>query len=127
MSNGLIDRPEHLREVLERHPNAAFYIAAKHYAAERIQKAGDPDEAARWEGFDFVSKENSVREYCGNMFDLFDRAATTPNGVAMLQALEETELKRSATAYDVIDCLPDNARSYREATADAPLMFTHVK
>lgn len=96
IKNNLIDRPEHLRKIVEKHNNAAFRNAARDYAQER-----------NWDGFDYKAKENSVREYCTQMFDMFERAASVPLGLSMMQSLEEGEPVRVAIAYGVIDCLPD--------------------
>ena len=79
--------------------NAAFRNAAQEYAA-----------AKGWEGFNYKGKEQSVRDYCTQLFDMFDRAASEPQGLSMMQALEETEPLRVAKAYDIIDCLPAEER-----------------
>ena len=96
IKNGLIDRPEHLRQIVDRHGNAAFRNAARDYAQER-----------NWEGFDYKAKEDSVHEYCSQMFDMFERAASVPLGLSMMQSLADDEPVRVARAYDVVDCLPD--------------------
>lgn len=85
IKNGLIDRPEHLRQIVNRHGNAAFRNAARDYAQER-----------NWEGFDYKVKEESVREYCTQMFDMFERAASVPMGLSMMQSLEDDESVRAA-------------------------------
>lgn len=110
IKNGLIDRPEHLRAIVDKHNNAAFRNAAQDYAAEKKREAENPNDAEMWEGFAYKAKEKSVRDYCTQMFDLFDRAASQPQGVAMMQALEETEPIRAAKAYGVVDCLPSLQR-----------------
>ena len=93
---GLIDRPEHLKRIVEEHNNAAFLNAAREYANKKA-----------WDGFDYKTKEQSVREYVDNIFELFGFASSTPLGVQMMTALEDNELMRRAAAHDVLDCMPE--------------------
>lgn len=100
LKNDLIDRPDHLRRIVGKHDNAAFRNAANEYARRH-----------NWKGFDYKAKEGSVREYCAQMFDMFERAASAPLGLSMMQSISDYEPVRIATAHDVVDCLPDGGFS----------------
>ena len=91
--NGVIANPAQLSRILARHDNTAFRLAAQRYAA---------DPAREWEGFDFFSKENSVREYTEQVFTNLKIAAGRPHGPAYIQYVDTPhEYSRIALAYDL--------------------------
>ena len=91
--NGLIANPAQLSRILARHDNTAFRLAAQRYAA---------DPAREWEGFNFLDKENSLREYTEQVFNNLKTAAGRPHGVAYSQyANTPGEFQRIAVAYDL--------------------------
>ena len=93
VEHGLIANPSQLSRILARHNNTAFRLAAQNYAAVRA-----------WEGFDFFSKEVSVRAYTEQVFDNLKIAAGNPNGVAYRQYCETpNEYGRIANSYGLAD------------------------
>lgn len=93
--NGLIANPAQLSRILARHDNTAFRLAAQRYAA---------DPAREWEGFDFFSKENSVREYTEQVFTNLKIAVDRPHGPAYMQYADTPhEYSRIALAYGLAD------------------------
>ena len=90
---GLIESPEKLNRLLERHDTPAFHIAAEKYAAAR-----------GWEGFGFVLKTQSCQEYIRQIFDGLATAAARPTGYAALQYTAQAgELRRIAEAHGIAD------------------------
>lgn len=93
IEHGLIANADQLARVLAKHDNVAFRLAAQRYAA---------DPARVWGGFDFYSKEVSVREYTEQVFSNLKTAAGRPHGVAYSQyANTPGEFQRIAVAYDL--------------------------
>ena len=89
----LIETPEKLRRLLEKHDTPAFHIAAEKYAAAR-----------GWEGFGFVLKTQGVQDYLAQVFDGLATAAARPTGYAALQyAAQAGELRRIAEAHGIAD------------------------
>lgn len=90
---GLIESPEKLRRLLEKHDTPAFCIRAERYAA-----------AHDWEGFDFILKTQGIQAYLAQVFDGLATAAARPTGYAALQYTAQAgELRRIAEAHGVAD------------------------
>ena len=75
LEHNLVTDADQLKRIIERHDSSpAFRIAAERYAG-----------AHGWEGFSFVSKENSVRSYTNQVFDALRVAAKYPGQYAYEQ------------------------------------------
>ena len=95
IEHGLISTPAQLARILAKHDNVAFRIAASRYAA---------DPSRMWEGFSFLDKENSVREFTKQAFSNLKIAASVPHGPAFMQYADTPrEYSRIALAYDLAD------------------------
>ena len=93
IEHGLIMNADQLSRILAKHDNVAFRIAAARYAA---------DPARMWEGFNFLDKENSIREFSEQVFSNLKIAAGCPYGPAYMQYADTLhEYSRIALAYDL--------------------------
>ena len=93
IEHGLIMNADQLARILAKHDNVAFRIAAARYAA---------DPARMWEGFNFLDKENSIREFSEQVFSNLKIAAGRPHGPAYMQYADTPhEYSRIALAYDL--------------------------
>ncbi len=107
LSNGLLESPAKLSRVLEKHKNPAFMIAAAKYAASR-----------KWEGFEFLDKEESVRGFVDQVFNNLIGACGQPYGIATMQYCETpTEYNRIAVAYGISDELYESGGNKLESLA----------
>ena len=89
--HGVIDTPEQLLAIMERHDNAAFRSLASKYAADK-----------GWDDFLYIDKGNSITEYVTQVFNGFNTAAQAPDGLAYMQYCgTENELERIANAHDL--------------------------
>lgn len=110
---GLISSPDQLTKILEKHDNRAFRALAEHYATER-----------GWEGFSFIAKENSVREYTERAFDGLSAAVEIPGGLAEMQYTQAPEeYARMAGAFGLSEEFSASngdaiARTVSEAAAE---------
>ena len=87
----VIETPEKLNRLLERHDTPAFHIVAERYAAAR-----------GWEGFEFFDRETACIAYTEQVFDGLLTAAARPTGAAAIQyTLTENEFARIAEAYNL--------------------------
>lgn len=90
---GLIESPEKLRRLLEKHDTPAFCIRAERYAA-----------AHDWEGFEYILKTQGVQDYLAQVFDGLATAAARPTGYSALQYTAQAgELRRIAEAHGIAD------------------------
>ena len=90
---GLIESPEKLRRLLEKHDTPAFCIRAERYAA-----------AHDWDGFEYILKTQGVQDYLAQVFDGLATAAARPTGYAALQYTAQAgELRRIAEAHGIGD------------------------
>lgn len=88
---GLINSAGDLKRILEKHNNAAFRALAARYASERD-----------WEGFDYMSKTESVRSFTDQVFDGLSRAVYSPGQILSEQYTKVAdEYSRIAAAYDL--------------------------
>ena len=87
----LIETPEKLNRLLERHDTPAFHIVAERYAAAR-----------GWEGFEFFDRETACIAYTEQVFDGLLTAAARPTGASAIQYTRtENEFARIAEAYNL--------------------------
>ena len=90
---GLIESPEKLRRLLEKHDTPAFCIRAERYAA-----------AHDWDGFEYILKTQGVQAYLAQVFDGLATAAARPTGYSALQYTAQAgELRRIAEAHGIAD------------------------
>ena len=99
LRHGLIINAEQLERLRQKHADsAAFAIAADKYATER-----------GWENFEFLTVENSIREYVDTVFSGLRRAATAPDGLSYQQfCATPDEYQRSATAHGLADVFAES-------------------
>jgi hypothetical protein len=97
--DGLIEGPEELKAIVDRHDNIAFVRAADKYAEDQ-----------GWPGYH--DKVLALMQIIGNLshfsmtfFDLCEIAVNNPGGVAAMQISDESEINRMATAYGVLKYL----------------------
>lgn len=89
LNANLIKTPEKLLSILEKHDNAAFRLLAAEYAAKN-----------NWDDFDYIDKENSVREYCTQVFKGLEACAEHPTGYNSIQYLGTPgEYRRMADGF----------------------------
>lgn len=95
IEHGLIMNADQLARILAKHDNVAFRMAAARYASAP---------ARMWEGFNFLDKENSLREYTEQVFNNLKTAVDRPHGPAYMQYADTPrEYSRIALAYDLAD------------------------
>ncbi len=91
IEHGLIETPEKLQRVLDKHQNTAFRYAAQKYAAAR-----------NWEGFSFFTDESAVHEYTNQVFENLAFAAANPYSLVSMQYTDTpNEYARIAEAYGI--------------------------
>ena len=89
LEHNLVDTPDQLDRILEKHDNIAFRAAAQKYA-----------QAHDWEGFGFFLHENAVRAYTEQIFNSLMIAAEYPDKPFFLQYVTMPhEYARIADAY----------------------------
>lgn len=101
VEHGLIETPEKLERILEKHDNVAFRYAAQKYAAVR-----------GWEGFSFLENEKAFHEYLEQVFNRLKAAVGNPYGMHYMQYVETpNEYQRIAAAYGI-------AKAFSESGGD---------
>lgn len=89
---GLILDAKTLEYILSKHDNAAFRIMADKYAKER-----------QWDGFEYVTAEDSAKEYINQVFDGLAKAAADPFNYSAIQYTEtKGEYRRMADEYGLL-------------------------
>lgn len=89
---GLIKNPSALAMIAARHDAPAFRAMVQMYAEKRD-----------WEGFSFIDKEKSIREFAVSFFGECRSAAGNPSGYYGLLLEQENELERQITASGLLN------------------------
>lgn len=93
LEHGLIETPEKLQRLLEKHDNTAFRFAAQKYAAVH-----------EWEGFNFFENEAAAVEFSDQIFENLGFAAANPYSAVIMQYAETpSEYSQLADAYGLHD------------------------
>lgn len=88
---GLIKTPSALAKIAEKHDAPAFRAMVQMYAEKRD-----------WNGFTFIDKEKSIREFAVSFFGECRNAAKAPSGYYGLLLEDEKEIERQALAAGLL-------------------------
>ena len=92
LENGLVSDPDKLQKLVEGHDNAAFRAMASNYAKVR-----------GWNGFDYVDKESTLREYGDDFLKFAVWGCEDGLSINNMLVTAKNELRRRADAYDLMD------------------------
>lgn len=83
---GLVNTPEQLERIADAHTEApAFRFMVRRYADER-----------EWKEFDYLDKENTIRDFTRDFFSECDTAANSPTGYYGMLLENHGEIERQA-------------------------------
>ena len=89
---GLIKTPSALAMIAAKHDAPAFRAMVQMYAEKR-----------EWDGFSFIDKETTIREFAVSFFGECRSAANNPAGYYGLLLEDENELERQVSASGLIN------------------------